>query len=64
MIKLFPTENLAQLWVRRCLRLRRFNYFVGFRNVGPNSYGISAGWAVWVGEGPPYVKDVFPHVVH
>ena len=63
-LKLFPSEALAQTFVRRCLRIRRFNYFVGFRNADPaRSYGVSVGWAAWAGE-RPYVKDVFPGIVH
>lgn len=64
MFKLFPTEALAQLWVRRKLRNREFNYFVGFRSPNPRTpYGISYGWAGWAGE-RAYVKDIFPHVIH
>lgn len=62
-IKLFPTESLAHLWVRRQLKKRNFNYFVGFRNAGPYSYGVSAAWALWVGE-DRYIKDIFPHIIH
>jgi hypothetical protein len=61
-VKTFPTEALAQLWVRRHLKLREFNYFVGFRCA--NGYGISYSWSPWVGEGHPYVKDIFPRIVH
>jgi hypothetical protein len=51
--KVFPTENLARLWLRRAIRERRFNYFIGWRDVA--GWGLSATWVSWVGEGPPHV---------